>query len=205
MLETLTHPCPSQEGKSATSADIRPTLGPFKEGRFTPPCLYWLWFVILLAVGPVGLHAQNTNVSPMLDEQNGFFDFTLGDTMPNFPHLVARGPYERKQRFAVKDFPLVHGDVKYQFIHLLFYQNRLHSIYLRTEGLPSSEALLQLFQALYGPGAQQGFGPLYFWEGTHVRLTYDRNLLTGNADIVFTSRAQEAIFSRDFTRLGGPR
>jgi hypothetical protein len=148
---------------------------------------------------------QTTTVTPMLDAQNGFFEFALGDTLSNFPPLEARGPYERKQRYAIKGFPLIHGDVKYQFIHLLFYKNRLHSIFLRTEGLASSEALLQLLQALYGTGAQQGFGPLYYWEGAQVRLSYDRNLLTGNADIIFTSKPQDALFSRDYIRMGGPR
>lgn len=139
---------------------------------------------------------------PILDAQNGFFDIQLGDSLVHFPDWKRKGSYEKKARFYNPEQELTYGDVEFVFVDYLFYEGRLHSIFIRTRGEASSKKFLELLEALYGEGEQDGMAPRFTWNGNKVSLFYDRNLLTGNADIKFTSIPVEKAFSQDYRRLG---
>jgi hypothetical protein len=134
--------------------------------------------------------------------QNGFFDIVLGDSISNFPNLDAQGPYEKKKRYRFVPPILAYGSAKFVFVDLLFYKNRLHSIYCRTEGQASTQEFLATLQALFGPGVKDGFAPRYRWEGQQVVLTFDENIFTHNAEVVFVSKTVQAIFRKDYIQLG---
>ncbi|MCS7085183.1 MAG: hypothetical protein RMM53_03050 [Bacteroidia bacterium] len=133
-----------------------------------------------------------------LDAQNGFFDYALGASLDTLKGFVYEGQTQKKERYVVKDLPLEYAGVKFKSVHFLFYRKRLHSIVLRTEGQAASEALLELLKLFYGPGEQDYLAPSYVWPGKTVRLTYEMNLLTKNAEAVFESVEMQRLFSREW-------
>jgi hypothetical protein len=153
--------------------------------------------LLLALVLATPVHAQHP-----LDAANGFLDFLLGDTLAHFQHLQPRGKYEKKDVYISSTLDLTYGGIRFQQVQLLFYKNRLHSIRCRTTDKPSSLQFLDLLQALYGTGTKDGFAPRYTWNGDRVELLYDQNLLTGTADVTFTSSAVEATFRREWVRFG---
>lgn len=133
-----------------------------------------------------------------LDAQNGFFDYELGASLDTLKGFVYDGQSQKKERYVVKSLPLEYAGVRFKSVHFLFYRKRMHSIVLRAEGLAHSEALLELLKLYYGPGEQDYLAPFYRWPGKTVRLTYEMNLLTKNAEAVFESVEVQQIFSREW-------
>ncbi len=133
-----------------------------------------------------------------LDAQNGFFDYELGASLDTLDGFVYDGQSQKKERYLVKSLPLEYAGVKFKSVHFLFYRKRMHSIVLRTEGLAQSEALLELLKLYYGPGEQDYLAPSYRWPGKVVKLTYEMNLLTKNAEAVFESVEMQHVFSREW-------
>jgi hypothetical protein len=162
---------------------------------------YWHWlslaFLALMAARPAA--AQSTE---MLDMQYGFMGTTLGTPKSEMPKLKRLGRYEKKERYYKPDQELQFQGAELKFVHYLFYKDTLHSIFIRTEGKHNSERMLAALQDLFGEGDRDGYAPRFTWRGNRVILTYDQNLLTGNADIKIISIAEQRRFSEDWRRIG---
>lgn len=139
----------------------------------------------------------------MLDDLYGFFGAQFEDSTTSIPHLQFKGNYQKKRRFRQTEVPAAIAGVTFEFVDYLFYNKQLHSIFVRTAGIQSSQAFLEHLQLLFGEGVQDGMAPRYTWQGERVELFYDRNLLTGNADIVFTSLPMQKVFKKDYIILDG--
>jgi hypothetical protein len=153
-----------------------------------------LW--VLCAICLSGVFGQTDYAA--LDTQNGFFDYELGASLDTLVGFVHDGQTQKKDRYVVPTLKLEYAGVKFKSVHFLFYRKRLHSIVLRTEGQAQSEALLELLKLYYGPGDQDYLAPSYRWEGKVVKLTYEMNLFTKNAEAVFESVEVQRAFAREW-------
>lgn len=142
-----------------------------------------------------GLKAQNVDA---LDQQNGFLDVLLGDSLTHFKDLKRTGSYMKKDKYAKDKEVTTYADVGLKNVYYLFYKGRLHSIQIKTEGEKNSHAFLDVLRMFYGDGEQDAMAPNFEWNGKKVRLTYEENLFTKNAEVFFISREVEHIFSQEW-------
>lgn len=148
----------------------------------------------LLLAGPPSL-AQSVE---MLDLTYGFKGVRLGSALSERDTVVKIGDYEKKERYRIPTQPSSFQDVPLQFIDYLYYQDTLHSVFIRARGKANATRLLDALQDLYGPGKKHGFAERYTWNGERVKMTYEQNLLTGNADVIILSRKENQRFREDW-------
>jgi hypothetical protein len=152
----------------------------------------------------LGPHFGRGQSNEALDQQYGFFDIKLETKLGNMPEqgLEKVGTYMKKDRYALKQKTYNMGGVDFRFVHYLFWEGELHSIFIRTEGRESSQQFLELLVAFFGPGKQDGFAPRYTWQGQRVRMKYDRNMISGNADIHIVSKHVHQDFRETYRVIG---
>ncbi|MFW5658525.1 MAG: hypothetical protein ACOCZ8_00960 [Bacteroidota bacterium] len=158
------------------------------------------YLAIQLMVSPAV--AQSTE---MLDAQYGFMGVQFGDSLEvieqTYDTLVPQRNFEKKHRYRLLEPLMQFEGVKLEFADLLLFENRLHSVYLRTNDKASSAALLQAFETLYGQGKQQSFANNFIWKGERVVLLFDENLLTGKADVRVISISMENRFGKKWRQV----
>lgn len=143
----------------------------------------------------IPLFAQNIEV---LDAQNGFYEVELGDSLHHFKNLKRDGSYLKKDKYVRIDDPLIYADIKLKAVNYLFYKGRLHSLHIKLEGEKNSHPFLDLLKMFYGDGEQNALAPHFTWQGKRVKLVYEENLFTKNADVFFISVEVERIFSQEW-------
>jgi len=158
-----------------------------------------VWLSLMMIGWVSGATAQTL---PALDNENGFFGIALGQPLPTDGSFEEQGTFQQKKRLVRPDQELSMGEIRFVYVWYLVYENQLHSIRIRTAGEASSEQFLELLQLLYGNGEQDGFAPRYAWQGKRVKLFYDRNIISGNAEIVFTSLPVDAEFRKTYIQIG---
>jgi len=146
-------------------------------------------------MNPETLSAQNIEA---LDAQNGFFEVHLGDSLQRFKNLKRDGSYLKKDKYVWVNDPLNYADVKFKAVYYLFYKGRLHSLHLKLEGEKNSHAFLEILRMFYGDGEQNAMAPHFEWQGKKVKLVYEENLFTKNADVFFISNEVEREFAQEW-------
>jgi len=137
-----------------------------------------------------------------LDAQEGFFDFRFGARMDTLKGTFIKfDNFQKKERFTLKGQVLDFSGVPLRDVRYVFYDQRLHSIIVRTETAPHSDALLEVLVLFYGPGVQDGMSPRYYWKGQRVWMSYDKNLLNGNATVEIMSVEMQKLFEKDFIEV----
>jgi hypothetical protein len=152
----------------------------------------------ILASGAAANTTQAQNLD-MLEMMNGFMGATLGDSLHKIPDLKRVGNFEKKTRYRQNPPGMTLEGVTLEWVDYLFYEDRLHSIYMRSLGEESSKVLLKILEQFFGEGKQIGFAPRFEWKTQNVKLVYDRNLLTGNADVRFISLPIDNLFRQVYT------
>ncbi|MCE3006797.1 MAG: hypothetical protein LW884_00400 [Bacteroidetes bacterium] len=156
---------------------------------------------MLLCVLPAVQAQQPESRYPILDEEYGFMDIRLGTPLDSLPGLVrAPNDYERKARYTRPGASLYYAGVQFGAVEYLFWEDRLHSIRLRTEGVQNTDRLLELLKLYYGEPVQPGFEQYYTWDGLQVQLILDANILTHNGWTTFMSKPLNASFSKTWRR-----
>lgn len=139
------------------------------------------------------LHAQSMDA---LDEQYGFLGYSFEMPLDSAKNLRMKDRYLKKRRYVPKSGSLSLLDVELSKVYFLFYEGRLHSVMIRTEGEEESDNVLNTLNMLYGAGKQDGFAPRYNWTGERTTIFYDKNLLTKNAEIVVESIPMQKEFNK---------
>lgn len=137
--------------------------------------------------------AQNMEA---LDQQYGFLGYSFEAHVDSVQGLRMQDRYLKKQRYVPANGPLTLLDVELSKVFFLFYEGRLHSVMIRTEGAEESERALEALNMLYGPGKQDAMAPRYNWQGDRTTIFYDQNLLTKNAEIVVESIPMQKEFNK---------
>ncbi|MBX3103300.1 MAG: hypothetical protein KF690_12385 [Bacteroidetes bacterium] len=155
---------------------------------------------LLLLIGtclPFSLGAQDLTA---LDTEYGFLGVRLGTPADSIPGLVRDGSFEKKDRYVPRVMPRQVHNITVTRVEYLFWENRLHSIRIRTEGNPATEQLRELLEIYYGEYQQRGLEGFYSWQGRLVRLEMEENLISRNAWTTFTSLEADRAFSRVWRR-----
>lgn len=156
-------------------------------------------FFLLFAGIAEWCRAQNTDA---LDADYGFFGVKLGDTLGRMPGMTRTGKYLKKDVYMRANQTMTAGSAELSRVEYLFYKERLHSIRIKTADDDNAQALLELLQAFYGEGKQDGMAPVYRWEGKRVRLKYEQNMLGKQAEVILESREIQNLFEQEW-RLQG--
>jgi hypothetical protein len=154
-----------------------------------------LW--ILLACGWQPLLAQDLSA---LDAENGFLAVRLGTPLDSVPGLVAEGSFEKKARYVPQPMPRQVHNIPVTRVEYLFWEGKLHSIRIRTEGNPATEQLRELLEVFYGAYSQQGLEGRYTWRGRLVLLEMEENLISRNAWTTFVSIPVDQAFAKVWRR-----
>jgi hypothetical protein len=134
-----------------------------------------------------------------LDAQNGVFDLTFGAPIDTVAHRFNYiGKYQRKDLFYRPKDKLEFEGIPLESIRYIAWKGKLHSIIFKTLGEANSEAVVQLLETFYGAGVQSGMAPAFVWPGRVVTLSYEKNLLTHNAVIIYESKPMQIQFEREF-------
>ena len=152
---------------------------------------------ILLAWWWQPLPAQDLSA---LDAENGFMSVRLGTPLDSVPGLVAEGTFEKKARYVPQPMPRHAHNIPVVRVEYLFWEGRLHSIRIRTEGNPATEQLRELLEVFYGDYSQQGLEGRYTWRGRLVLLEMEENLISRNAWTSFVSIPVDQTFSKVWRR-----
>lgn len=150
-------------------------------------------FFILSLFFALPLQAQSMDA---LDEQYGFLGYSFEMPLDSVKTLRMKDRYLKKQRYVPINGSLSLLDVELSRVYFLFYEGRLHSVMIRTEGEEESDNVLNTLNMLYGAGKQDGFAPRYNWKGERTTIFYDKNLLTKNAEIVVESVPMQKEFNK---------
>lgn len=125
-----------------------------------------------------------------LDEKNGFREVKFNTGIKSIPNLQFIGNGEPNIKFYKKTNEiLMIGDYKLKSITYVFYKEILCGIIIETEGYSNSRGILDLIKSLYGDGYQSNeYIEQYYWFGDIVTLSYEENLITNDAAIIFKSK-----------------
>ena len=116
-----------------------------------------------------------------LDFKNGFRDLKFGEP-PTHSMVLKDDAGDKKYYTRPEDDLSIGGGRANQLIYG-FTNNRLSTILIQTNGMSNSRALLEVLRQAYGPGSQPDPSlPRYTWRGSQVRVSYNENANTHNAD-----------------------
>jgi hypothetical protein len=121
-----------------------------------------------------------------LDARNGFRDMKFGDPPKSDMILIEN---DGKQKFYHrKSDDLTVGVGELSEITYGFYKQQLYIVWLKTRGLPDSQALLTTLTSAYGAGQQSNeYLEEYVWNGSVVTAIYEQNQINGSASTVISS------------------
>jgi hypothetical protein len=121
-----------------------------------------------------------------LDFKNGFRDLQFGD-LPS-PDMRLIEDHGDTTYYTRPRDDLMIGQSQLSWVAYGFYRGRLYTVLLSTVGLTNSRALLEVLRQAYGRGTRPNpFMERYYWNSTHVVLSYDENPLSHDATVVFSS------------------
>jgi len=124
-----------------------------------------------------------------LDEKNGFREYNFGVDTNAIPNLMFIGESGGERSYKKTDEKMSIGDAEIESIQYIFYKNQLSSVYISTNNLTNSRAVLRVLRELYGNGYKPNqFMDKYNWSGKRVYLVYDENSITGGATILMWSK-----------------
>lgn len=110
-----------------------------------------------------------------LDAKRGFRDVKLGMSLESITGLSAPSEEEGMTIYSRASDSLALGSGTLSRIRYGFSSGRLVMITLEASGAANSDAMLEAFQAAYGPGTQRNrFIKSYFWAGESVLMMYSR-------------------------------
>ena len=132
-------------------------------------------------------------------------DFGYGEYRLESPDIIFKN-IRFKNRFQAKDWftsePVPPTGIKFSAFRLGFFKGQLHTIQIKTELEANSRAMLKWLQNRYGDGQQEGYTPRFTWETESVKLVYDENVLTKDAEIRFVSKSIDALFKKEYDVSG---
>ncbi len=156
--------------------------------------------LIIFLLSVLTLFSQDIS---LLEKDNGFLNFKLGKSKAQQGTIDCKGMFQLKQKCFPVPMPEKYNDIPIKKITLYFYKDKLHSIEIKTEGEQASQTMLLELQMKYGNGKQVGYAPHYEWKTPNILLTYDENLLTGNAIITFLHIPTQKQLEKDYKAMYG--
>lgn len=122
-----------------------------------------------------------------LDAEYGFMGLKLETNLDSLENMEPAGKSLGLPAYTKADFPKAWGEYKFHKVKFLFFNKELHSIIVKTYGKETSHGILNLLQLYYGEGKKPNMQATYYWNGKRVKLSYDENLFTGDAEIHWMS------------------
>lgn len=150
----------------------------------------WMLALVALLAPP----AQAGDVSA-LDAENGFRDARFGAPMPARAgfQLLSENGAAGTRLYVKPDEALAFGDARLDGVTYGFHSDRLYFVAIFTSGRENTRAVLEVFQAAYGPGAAiDGEANEYLWQGQRVALHFREDPSTGVGMAAFTSLSMDA-------------
>jgi hypothetical protein len=138
-------------------------------------------------VGLTGVFAQNVKA---LDKKNGFRDVAFGADIATLTGFVGHDSPGDTKLYSRPTDELRVGTATLSSIRYIFYKGQLCNVVLETKGLPNSRAMLASLRDLYGPGKQftRHVAQRFDWQGKAVQMSYQENLLSGDAVVSMSSQ-----------------
>jgi hypothetical protein len=156
-------------GSDAADAPLPPQLGPERPGVTRLP--------------PV---EPSPGSLAYLDFKNGFRDLKFHD--PPTPDMVLTEDTGDLKMYVRPNDELGIGEATAKRIDYFFYKGRLSTVHFATKGFTNSRNVLEVLRQAYGIGERPNrFMYRYLWSGSHVRVSYDQNSITDDADVWFYS------------------
>lgn len=146
-----------------------------------------LWILL-----PAGAQAGDLKA---LDAENGFRDARFGAELTALPdlQLLTDGGAAGTQIYVRPDEALAIGDARLDGVTYGFFQERLYFVAIFTSGRRNAQAVLNSFQAAYGPGAAvAGEAVEFVWQGSRVMLHFRQDPATGVGMAAITSLEMDA-------------
>lgn len=160
-----------------------------------------LLLVLLAGTALAQQKSGATTENELLDADASFLGVTLGSHVDSLNGLVKQAKdFEHKECYRLPSQVLDFGGAKLISVDYLFWEKKLHSIRIRTEGAAATERLKEVLILYYGEPYQLGMESFYTWQGKVVRLTIDENLITHNAWTTFTHIPTDKEFSKQWRR-----
>lgn len=159
--------------------------------------IFFLFQLLYVCIHILQIQVQAQTIET-LDTQYGLFGISLESPLDSLPNKQFRGKKMKKEVYTIEKQPLFLGEAKLSNVQYVFYKNRLHSIILQTDNAKDSQNLLLFLDFFYGPGTQEGFSPLYVWQGKKVKMIYEQNVLTKASEVVIMSLAMEKEFQKEW-------
>lgn len=122
-----------------------------------------------------------------LDEENGFMGYQLGVHMDsvNRTQLQRRGKVQKLVRWDVLKEHISIDGLDLNYVRLFFWKEKIHSIDVKSAP-GSGNQLREWVFAKYGKGFQEdAMGYKFSWEGEHLRLFMEQNLVTKDVKLSF--------------------
>lgn len=135
-----------------------------------------------------------------LDDKNGFRDDLFGTPVESFQNLAliqeSKDGYNKVYTKTDEDFSV--GNIEIFEVWYFFYKGRLETIGFKTKGYTNSDGILDILKANYGNGSQANRHiEEYFWHGKTIRLHYDENSLSNDAQVFMSTNVYEAEKEKD--------
>ncbi len=130
-----------------------------------------------------------------LDKNNGFKNLTLGMSLDAAKKYINPIPYESYPKLKIAYYDVTYQDFlkigsnSLSSVSLVFFDNKLETITIKTNGFSNSDAVLGTFKNAYGAWRQPNkYIEEYGWIGKAVDMLYNQNRTTGNANIFIFSK-----------------
>lgn len=158
----------------------------------------------LIILGFSVAHCRAQSVA-LLDELNGIPPYVLESQLKDLPGPVAyRAKVRGLPKYSVRaDDAIMLDSIVLKAVDYFLFEEKLLALEFFTETKEESERALLYLQARFGPCEQIGRAPRYNWRGKYVTLSYDRNLLTGEARIRLESIPMQLAFEKFLAEQAG--
>ncbi|MEM0998550.1 MAG: hypothetical protein AAGN35_15940 [Bacteroidota bacterium] len=157
-----------------------------------------LTFALVLVAGFLAAPAR---AQSLLDADNGFLHFQLGQPADSIEDIRRNGKSQRLMRYIPVNPIVAVEDIPLKSIKLFFWEGKLHSIEVKTSGT-DSDRFRDWMANRYGGGKKEdAMGFRYSWEGSRIRVLFEQNLISHDALTTFVDDAVHDRYYRYMHRL----
>lgn len=147
--------------------------------------MHKLIFILYFTISaPIGLFAQ-----PGPDADMGVLGLTLGAPSDSVHlKLKALGKTQKLYKYRPDPDSLYYEGILLSAVRLMFFNNKLHSIVMKTPNEAKTARVLASLEGKYGNGESlDQFNGIINWTGKKVWVHFEKNFMTGEASFTFVS------------------
>lgn len=136
-----------------------------------------------------------------LDQDNGILGYRLGYPPDSMLDIRRDGKSQRLMRYRPVEFEQSLGEIPLKSVRLFFWEDKLHSIEVKTSGT-NSDALRDWLANRYGEGSKEdAMGFRFSWEGAQIRVFFEQNIISHDALTTFVDDEVHERYYRYMHRL----